>query len=344
MKGRQILLDHINGLEAAALLVDGLLEDLLIADPEGDPLGTIYAARVDRPLKGQGGVMVRLPGGRMGFLRRSQGLAPGQMCIVQSTGHAELGKAPPVTDRFLFKSRYAIVTPSAPGLNISRQIKDDDRRDSLAVLAKEGMDGSEAGLILRSSCSEADDTQIADDIATMRDTADQVTGSAPSEPAVLSSGDTPHLLAWREWADPAEVHTAPGCFEDLGVLDQIEACLGARCPLGQGCMYIEPTRALTAVDVNTGADTSPAAALKTNLAAAAALPRALRLRGLGGQITVDFAPMAKKDRRTLETAMRKAARSCSVQTEVIDWTPLGHLELKRQRERLPLTQVLKGWE
>ena len=59
-------------------------------------------------------------------------------------------------------------------------------------------------------------------------------------------------------------------------------------------MMIEPTRALVAVDVNTGPDTSPAASLKANIAAARDLPRQLRLRGLGGQVVVDFAPMPKK--------------------------------------------------
>ena len=60
---------------------------------------------------------------------------------------------------------------------------------------------------------------------------------------------------------------------------------------------------LVAVDVNTGADTSPAAALKANIAAAKALPRALRLRGLGGQVVVDFAPLSKKDRRQIEQVL-----------------------------------------
>jgi hypothetical protein len=48
-------------------------------------------------------------------------------------------------------------------------------------------------------------------------------------------------------------------------------------------MMIEPTRALVAVDVNTGPDTSPAASLKANIAAARDLPRQLRLRGWAGR-------------------------------------------------------------
>ena len=74
-------------------------------------------------------------------------------------------------------------------------------------------------------------------------------------------------------------------------------------------MMIEPTRALVAVDVNTGADTSPAASLKANIAAARDLPRQLRLRGLGGQVVVDFAPMPKRDRAILDQVMKAAFKA-----------------------------------
>jgi ribonuclease G len=103
-----------------------------------------------------------------------------------------------------------------------------------------------------------------------------------------------------------------------------------------GYMWIEPTRALIAVDVNSGPDISLAATLKTNLAAAKELPRQLRLRGLGGQITLDLAPLAKKDRKQFENALRNAFRADSVETSLVGWTPLGHYELQRKRERLPL--------
>lgn len=101
-------------------------------------------------------------------------------------------------------------------------------------------------------------------------------------------------------------------------------------------MYVEPTRALIAIDVNTGGDTSPAAGLKANMAAARLLPRALRLRGLGGQVVLDLAPMPKKDRRGFEAALRKAFKADSVETALVGWTPLGNYELQRQRGRAPL--------
>jgi Rne/Rng family ribonuclease len=107
-------------------------------------------------------------------------------------------------------------------------------------------------------------------------------------------------------------------------------------------MLIEPTRALIAVDVNTGADSSPAAALKVNIAAARELPRQLRLRGLGGQVTVDFAPMPKRDRATLEQQLRVAFKGEAAETSLAGWTPLGNFELQRKRDRVALTQVLEG--
>jgi septum formation protein len=87
MKGRVVCLDHVGDRAAAALVVDGRLEDLLI-DPEGDaPLpGAIYRAVADRPMKGQGGMFVKLPGRLSGFLRQVSGIAPGQRVIVQVTG------------------------------------------------------------------------------------------------------------------------------------------------------------------------------------------------------------------------------------------------------------------
>jgi len=92
MKGRVIALDQIGGQAAAALIVDGQLHDFLI-DPAGDvpQPGAICRAVADRPMKGQGGVFVRLPQGDTGFLRQVSGVAPGQRLLVQVSGVAEPG-------------------------------------------------------------------------------------------------------------------------------------------------------------------------------------------------------------------------------------------------------------
>ena len=162
-----------------------------------------------------------------------------------------------------------------------------------------------------------------------------------SEVSTLVEGDGPHALAWREWTDPAEIDTADGSFETHGVLDALEALRSDTVPLGGGAsMHVEPTRALVAVDVNTGGDTSPAAGLKANMAALRDLPRQLRLRGLGGQITIDPAPCPKKDRKQIEGVLRAALRADTVETVLVGWTPMGNLELQRKRDRIALTEVL----
>ncbi|WP_297774330.1 ribonuclease E/G [uncultured Roseovarius sp.] len=338
---RTIALDHLDGAEAAALLVGGRLDDLLIDTDQPRP-GAIYRAIADRPVKGQGGMFLRTPDGAA-FLRQVKGLAPGQPLLVQVTGYPEPGKAIPVTAKLLFKSRYAIVTPDAPGLNISRAIKDEDLRDRLLEVAHAEMGQSPMGLILRSSCEAGQADDIAEDIRAMCDLAEAVLADASgAEPEKLTEGDGPHTLAWREWVSPADVMTEPGSFEASGVLDQIDSLGSARVPLPNGAScYVEATRALVAVDVNTGGDASLAAGLKANIALARELPRQLRLRGLGGQITLDLAPMPKKDRRTFESALRAAFRQDQGETALAGWTPLGHFELQRKRDRLPLSQVLR---
>ncbi len=342
MKGWTILLDHIDGREAAAMLAEGRLDDLLIDDPDMPRPGAIFRAICDRPLKGQGGMMLRLPDGDTGFLRAGKGLRPGQPLLVQVTGYAEGGKAVPVTDRVLFKSRYAIVTPGAPGINVSRAITEDDERDRLLGIAA-GVETGDFGLILRSSCLGAGADDIADDIAAMADLATAVLADAEgADPEALTEGDGPHGVAWREWTGRANVVTDPGCFAAHGVLDQIAGLGDPKVELGEGTMYVEPTRALIAVDVNTGGDTSPAAALKANLAACRALPRALRLRGLGGQISVDFAPMSKAHRKQVEQSLRACFRTDGIETSLVGWTPMGLFELQRKRERLPLASTIKG--
>lgn len=321
------------------MMVDGLVEDLFFDTDQPAP-GTIYRAIVERPMKGQGGMFLRTPDGSA-FVRQVKGLSPGQTLLVQVTGYAEPGKAIPVTHKVLFKSRYAIVTPDAPGINVSRRIKDEDAREELLAVAHEIMDSGDFGLILRSSCEGADADEISDDIAAMSDLAAKVMADATGEAETLIEGDGPHLLAWREWTDKAEIDSADGSFDRHGILDVLDGLKARDVPLGgPASMAIEPTRALVAVDVNTGGDTSPAAGLKANLAAVKDLPRQLRLRGLGGQIVIDPAPTAKKDRRQIESALRAALKRDSVETVFVGWTPLGHIELQRKRDRLSLSEVL----
>jgi len=342
MKGRVVILDHIDGREAAALMVDGRLTDLHIDPPSGLPPGpeTILRGLVDRPLKGQGGALVRLPQGR-GFLRQAKGLSAGAPVLVQVLGVAETGKAPPVTSRLLFKSRYAIVTPGAPGINIARSIRNETERDRLLLVANDVGD-SPFGLIIRSAADGVSGDVLADDIKTMQDLAFNVSNDLDGPVETLVDAPSAHQIAWRDWSlpDPDVVIEEAGAFETHGVSEAIDALLAPRIALPAGAhAMIEPTSALIAVDVNTGPDGSPAAGLKANLALIRDLPRQLSLRGLGGQITLDLAPMPKKERRGTEVALRRAFGADGSDTVLAGWTPLGHFELQRKRDRWPLNQV-----
>src|SRR5690606_26293779 len=128
------------------------------------------------------------------------------------------------------------------------------------------------------------------------------------EPELLLAGPGPHQAALRDWPAPDLLDDAAGSFDRHGVGDLVRPLRGAEVALGDAFAFIEPTRALVAVDVNTGADGSPAAGLKANLALARELPRQLRLRGLGGQITLDLAPMPKRERAVFEGHLRAAFR------------------------------------
>jgi len=343
MKGSVIALGQIGGREVAALMVDGVLQDLAL-ESDGFGPGAILRGVVGRPVKGLGGVFVDLPEGQSGFLRAPKGLAPGQRILVQVTGAAEDGKALPLTQRLLFKSRHAIITPDAPGLNVSRAIRDEEVRADLEALARDGMAGADdsLGLILRSVCEAADDATIAEDIAQMRALAEAVLADLDGGPELLVDAPGPHELAWRDWGDVDEVDDSEDALDLSGALDQIEALLRPEVPLDGGAsLTIEPTRALVAVDVNTGPDTSPAAGLKASIAAARELPRQLRLRGLGGMVVVDFAPCPKKDRHILEQVLGKAFRSDAGEANLAGWTPLGNFELTRRRDRPALAD---WWE
>ena len=338
MIGAQVVLGRWRGREAAARLADGRLDDLLIDPPDDRPgPGAVFRAVCDRPVKGQGGMFVRLPGGATGFLRAAKGMTLGQAVTVQVAGHAEAGKAVPDTDRVLFKSRHCIVTPGAPGVNVARSVRDDDRRDGLLALACGALPAERGGTgaIVRSAAAGADDAAVADDLAATWDLAARVMADAGREPELLLDAPGAHALAWRDWADVTEVAED---WEAHGIPDLIDALRGPEVRLGPATAYIEPTRALVAVDVNT--PEGGAGGLKANLALARELPRQLRLRGLGGQVVIDPAPMPKRDRPTIEAALKAAARACPVETSFVGWTPLGHAELTRKRERRPLEELL----
>ena len=225
MKGSLAVFDN----DMAALLVDGKLTDLLIDPPESDPIPrpeAIYRGILERPLKGMHGAILGLPDGQRAFLKDAKGISPGTAIVVQVATFAEDGKASPVSRKLLFKSRYAIVTPSNPGLNIARNIHDEEERNRLLEIAHGAVDGGNEGLILRSACNGADRETITDDILNMLDMCRTViTGSEGREPELLLDAPTATVRAWRDWDEPDQVDNTDRSFEHHGVLDYIDQAM-----------------------------------------------------------------------------------------------------------------------
>lgn len=349
MKGRQIVLGRLFGNEAAALIVDGTLHDLITDQAPLTPLvpGAICRAVVDRLVKGQGGVFLRLPDGVRGYLRDRSGLREGQRILVQISGVAEDGKAIPATSRLLFRGRHGIVTPGAPGVNVSRRIRDEGLRVELTqlgegLLAKGAPTIRDAGLILRSAAADVPIAEVTTELSQLIETAAAILGEGDGPAELLLDGPGPHEAAWIDWADPApdQIDQGDDAFERLGVIEMIDSLLDPDLPLsGGGSAAIQPTRALVAIDVNTGRDTTAAAGLKANIALARDLPRQLRLRGLGGQIAVDFAPMPKRDRATLDQVLKAAFKGEGAETVLVGWTRMGLFEINRKRDHAPLDRL-----
>lgn len=112
-----------------------------------------------------------------------------------------------------------------------------------------------------------------------------------------------------------------------------------------GYLVIEPTEALTVIDVNTGKYTgkkTPAETiLKINLEAAHEVARQLSLRNLSGIIIVDFIDMeSKEDQETLMRALGEELSRDPVKTILVDMTRLGLVEITRKKVRRPLHEIL----
>ncbi|WP_134680764.1 ribonuclease E/G [Paracoccus ravus] len=346
MKGRQIVLGQVFGRDAAALMQDGRLEDLIIDAGHVTPLppGAICRARVDRLVKGQGGVFLKLPEGARGYLRDRSGLREGQSILVQVNGSAEEGKAIPVTSRLSLRGRHVIVTPGVPGVNVSRRIRETETREALEAIGQEALSEIDAGngLVFRSVSASAALDEVADELNQLLQLSRDLLADRDGPPELLLDAPEPAEMAWQDWAEPEpdSIEDGGNAFDDTGATEAVEALLSSRVDLGGGAWAeIEALRALVAIDVNTGTDHSPAAGLKANIALARDLARQLRLRGLGGQIVVDFAPMPKKDRGTLDQILKAAFKSEAAETVLLGWTAMGLYEISRKRDRLALRRL-----
>ncbi len=135
-------------------------------------------------------------------------------------------------------------------------------------------------------------------------------------------------------------------FDIHGVEDEIQRALDRRVPLKSGgYLVVDPAEAMSTIDVNTGAfvghRTLEETIFKTNLEAATAIARQLRLRNLGGIIILDFIDMEDEEhqRQVLRTLEKQLERD-HAKTNIIGITELGLVQMTRKRTRESLEQVL----
>ncbi len=135
-------------------------------------------------------------------------------------------------------------------------------------------------------------------------------------------------------------------FELYGIEDEIHKALDRKVPLKSGGhLVIDQTEAMTTVDVNTGAfvgrTTLEETIFKTNLEAAQAIARQLRLRNLGGIIIIDFIDMLEDDhkRQVLRTLGRYLEKD-HAKTYISEVSTLGLVQMTRKRTRESLAHIL----
>lgn len=135
-------------------------------------------------------------------------------------------------------------------------------------------------------------------------------------------------------------------FERHGVEDEVARALAPRVGLKSGgSLVIEQTEAMISVDVNTGGflgtHSLEETVFRTNMEAAQAIPRQLRLRNLGGIVVIDFIDMEEEEhQRQVMRALEKAVEADPARTHIEGFSGLGLVQMSRKRTRESLAQQM----
>ena len=337
--------------------------------PPGARVGAVYLARVQRIVPHLGAAFVQLAPGLEGYLEAPAPeitrLGSGQALVVQVRREAHAGKRARVSIKPQFAGRFMSVSPGGSGVAVSRSIEDRGERRRLEAWARDA--GRPGRLVLRTAAAgtsedalTAELQELAAQAAAVQRGAQQTTPPALLRPApslierlirdlagrglrrVVLESDEDESLA-REVV-PANVRVErhqgpPNLAQADGMLDAARSATKPRVELEcGGSLAIESTRALWAVDVDSGPARVPAFAV--NREAARAIAREIRLRDLAGTILVDFLTMKDGEREALETEFRQALRADRRYLRVTGWTGLGLCELARRREGPSLAERL----
>lgn len=307
----------------------------------------------------------------------------GQSIVVQVTKDPIGSKGARLTTNLSIPSRYLVYMPSSSHIGVSLKIEEEAERDRLKqavteCLAAEGLE-EKGGFIIRTATEGADISAILLDIRYLHRLWEQVREQMKvcGAPTVIYEELSLPLRTLRDLAaehtekvriDSREtlqkalqfvgelmpeiadrVEHYPGerpIFDLYGIEDEIQKALERKVPLKSGGhLVIDPTEAMTTIDVNTGAFVGhrnlEETVFKTNLEAALTIARQLRLRNVGGIIIIDFIDMEDEEhrRQVLRTLERQLERDYA-KTNIIGITELGLVQMTRKRTRESLTQVL----
>ena len=295
-------------------------------------------------------------------------LEPRQKVLVQVMKEPTGTKGPRLTGNLALPGRYLVLQPSGQGVNISRRIGSEGERNrlrALGVLVKP----PGAGLLIRTEADGISEELLIDDLESLLRQWEAIQKSAETaSPPVLLNRDEDfihRILRDHTGLDlervvvesPAavervrsflgeegshvvlEAHPDPSeLLEHYKVNGAIRDALKPRVDLPSGgYVIIEPTEALTVIDVNSGSFTRSANAretvLWTNCEAAIEIARQLRLRNIGGVIIVDFIDMdSRRDQLQLLEHFTSAIRDDAARPQIAQLTELGLVELTRKRQ------------
>ena len=308
---------------------------------------------------------LRLKKGTVGI---TELLEPRQKVLVQVMKEPTGTKGPRLTGNLTLPGRFLVLQPHGQGVNISRRITAESERNrlrALGVLIKP----PGAGLLIRTEAEGISEEQLIDDLeALLRQwEAIQTAAEAATPPVLLNRDDdfihrilrdhyTPELARIVVDAPDAvarvntflgsdhqqvlvEHHSEPTeILEHYKVNAAIRDALKPRVDLPSGgYVIIEPTEALTVIDVNSGSFTRSANAretvLWTNYEAATEIARQLKLRNIGGVVIIDFIDMeSRRDQLQLLEHFTSEVRSDSARPQIAQISELGLVELTRKRQ------------
>jgi len=285
-----------------------------------------------------------------------------------------------LTTQVTIPSRYLVLLPGSGSVGVSARIEDEAERTRLREIVEMLLpEDTDRGYIIRTAAEGAVTEALRADMLFLERLWDSVQGqSAQANPGqrvhedlplelrvvrdLVSSGiqrvrvDSATAYArirsfaesfMPEIADSVELYTGRRPILDMyGIEDEIQRALERSVPLKSGGhIVIDQTEAMTTVDVNTGGYVGhrnlEETIFRTNLEAAVAIARQLRLRNLGGIIIIDFIDMQEPaHREQVLEALDAALAGDHARTQVTQVSPLGLVEMTRKRTRESLEHIL----